>query len=45
MGILLKAFFAALLALFLLLTAAEVFIPELGEMAERRNQPASSRNF
>jgi len=42
MGILLKAFFAAMLAFIALLVVAEIFIPELGEMASRRSTPISS---
>jgi len=33
MGVLIKAFFAALLAFVALLTVAEIYIPELSEMS------------
>lgn len=42
MGVLIKAFFAALLAFVVLLTVAEIYIPELGEMADMANAKRSS---
>ncbi|MGK2286067.1 hypothetical protein [Pedomonas sp. V897] len=43
MSVLLKAFFAAILAMVALLAAAEIFIPSLDEMAEQRQAALEAR--
>lgn len=42
MGVLIKAFFAALLAFVVLLTVAEIYIPELSEMEEMARDKRTS---
>lgn len=42
MGLLVKAFFAALLVFIVLLTVAETYIPSLGEMAAVASERPSS---